>query len=236
MARLARLTRGGMLHHVAQSGNNRQQAFSDAADYIAFLDALRETARLSGVSIHAYVLLDNHFELLATPQTDQGVPGLMQALGRRYVRYFNDRHGRSGALWNGRYRSTLVDADEFLLTCMAYVDLAPVRNGVVERATDHPWSSHAHYIGLRQDPVVTPHPRIWQLGNTPFAREETYGNQVRSGLDAALERRIRGAVRGGWGLGSEAFLRELSAITQRRTVPGRPGRPARTNSDKPVPD
>lgn len=236
MARLARLTLGGVLHHVSQSGNNRQSVFVDAADYEAFLAALRESAIQSGVAVHGYVLLDNHVELLVTPKTERGVPTLMQAVGRRYARHFNDRHGRSGALWNGRYRSTLVDARTYLMPCMAYLDLAPVRRGTVERPEDHRWSSHANYIGLRTDPLLTPHPTIWQLGNTPFAREESYANQVRSGLEASRQQRIEHALHGGWPLGSEEFLVELEQSTQRRTRPGRAGRPRRTAVIGTVPD
>lgn len=225
MARLGRLTLGGVVHHVAQSGNNRQAVFADGEDYTAFLAALRDAAVRSEVAIHAYALLENRFEMLLTPKGERGLPTLMQALGRRYVRHFNDRHARSGTLWEGRYRSALVEAEQFLLPCMAYVDLVPVRSGAATRAIDHRWSSHAHYTGLHADPILTPHPLVWQLGNTPFAREETYGNLVRDGLDPVVERRIESALRGNWALGDDSFVASVAEMTQRRAAPGKAGRP-----------
>ena len=129
--------------------------------------------------------MDNHFHLLATPSTSEGLPQWMQAVGRRYVRYFNDRHGRTGTLWEGRYRSTLIQTDRYLLACMAYIDLNPVRAGMVADARDYPWSSHGHYAGLRHDRLITPHPLYWTLGNTPFAREAAYAELVRAGVAPA---------------------------------------------------
>ena len=111
MARLPRLTLAGYPHHVIQRGNNRQAIFKTAADYQHLLDLLIENAKKFEVDIHAYVLMNNHFHLLATPQTDKALPLLMQAVGRSYVRYFNDRQARTGSLWEGRYRSTLIETN-----------------------------------------------------------------------------------------------------------------------------
>lgn len=131
MARLPRLTLPGYPHHVLQRGNNRQAIFISPPDHQTYLDLLTESARTFKVEVHAYVLMSNHFHLLVTPSTAEGLPLMMQAVGRRYVRYFNDLHGRSGTLWEGRYRSTVMEADPYLLACMAYLDLNPVRAGVV---------------------------------------------------------------------------------------------------------
>ena len=120
MARLPRLTVPGYPHHLIQRGNNRQPIFGGEADYRFLLELLQQYARDLKVSIHSYVLMGNHFHLLATPETDKGLPEMMQAVGRRYVRYFNGRYGRSGTLWEGRYRSTLVQAERHLLACMVY--------------------------------------------------------------------------------------------------------------------
>ncbi|MDO9197377.1 transposase, partial [Rhodoferax sp.] len=119
MARLSRLTLPGYPHHVIQRGNNGQAIFASAADYQTLLDLLDENARKFAVDIHAYVLMSNHFHLLVTPQTLEALPQMMQAVGRRYVRYFNDSQKRSGTLWEGRYKSTLIQADRYLLACMA---------------------------------------------------------------------------------------------------------------------
>ena len=121
MARLPRLTLADVPHHVIQRGNNRQPIFIDRADHEKLLALLAESATRFGIAMHAYVLMDNHFHLLATPASATGLPQFMQSVGRAYVRYFNDRHGRSGTLWEGRYRSTLIQTERYLLTCMAYI-------------------------------------------------------------------------------------------------------------------
>lgn len=225
MARLPRLTVPGYAHHVIQRGNNRQRIFVDAADRKFMLALLAEYASTLKVAIHAYVLMDNHLHLLATPETAEGLPLLMQAVGRRYVRYFNDRHGRTGTLWEGRYRSTLVEADRYLMACMVYIDLNPVRAGLVANPADHTWSSHAHYIGLRTDRLVTPHPLWWTLGNTPFAREAAYAEMVHAGVGGSQQAAMTDATLRGWALGSDQFVADLQKLTDRRAAPRSPGRP-----------
>ena len=130
MARLPRLTLPGYPHHILQRGNNRQPIFSSATDYQFMLELLYDNARKFDVAIHAYVLMDNHFHLLVTPRIPEGLSQMMQAVGRRYVRYFNDAQSRTGTLWEGRYKSTLIQTDRYLLACMAYIDLNPVRAGM----------------------------------------------------------------------------------------------------------
>lgn len=226
MARLPRLTVPGYPHHVIQRGNNRQPIFSSAADRDFFLDLLDENARKFGVALHAYVLMDNHFHLLATPQTDTALPQMMQAVGRRYVRYFNDRQQRTGTLREGRYKSTLVQAERYLLACMVYIDLNPVRSGMVAQARDYPWSSHGHYIGLRNDRLITPHPLYWALGNTPFAREAAYGSLVLAGVSAHQQEVLTQSTLHGWALGEPAFVGLLQKTTSRRLSKKSAGRPA----------
>lgn len=225
MARLPRLTLADQPHHVIQRGNNRQAIFVDRADHEVFLALLGDNAVASGVALHAYVLMDNHFHLLATPSTAEGLPQWMQAVGRRYVRYFNDRHGRTGTLWEGRYKSTLIQTDRYLLACMAYIDLNPVRAGIVAEARDYPWSSHGHYAGLRQDKLLTPHPLYWALGNTPFAREAAYAELVRGGVSRADQATLTDATLHGWAVGDRTFLDSLQKTTGRRLHKARPGRP-----------
>ncbi|MDM0104906.1 transposase [Variovorax sp. J22R24] len=225
MARLPRLTLADQPHHVIQRGNNRQVVFVDRVDREFFLTLLGENAVRFGIALHAYVLMDNHFHLLATPSTADGLPQWMQAVGRRYVRYFNDRHGRTGTLWEGRYRSTLIQTDRYLLACMVYIDLNPVRAGMVAEARDYPWSSHGHYAGLRQDRFLMPHPLYWALGNTPFAREAAYAELVRSGISSAVQATLTDATLRGWAVGDEDFLHSLQKTTERRVLKARPGRP-----------
>ena len=225
MARLPRLTLPGYPHHVIQRGNNRQAIFAKTADYQRLLDLLDDNARQFEVAIHAYVLMSNHFHLLVTPQTSDGLPQMMQAVGRRYVRYFNDSQQRSGTLWEGRYRSTLIQTDRYLLACMAYIDLNPVRAGLVAQAADYPWTSHGHYIGRQMDKLVTPHPLVWALGNTPFAREAAYAELVQAGVNPVHQSALTQATLSGWALGEPDFVADLQKRTQRRVAKGQVGRP-----------
>ena len=225
MARLARLTLAGHPHHVIQRGNNRQAIFATAADRQMMLDLLDENARKFNVAIHAYVLMDNHFHLLATPQTVDGLPQMMQAVGRRYVRYFNDNQRRTGTLWEGRYKSTLIQTERYLLACMAYIDLNPVRAAIAVQAQDYAWSSHAHYIGLRIDKLVTPHALYWNLGNTPFAREAAYAELVQAGVSNAQQEALTDSALRGWALGDPDFVKRLQKLTERRVSKSEAGRP-----------
>lgn len=225
MARLPRLSLPGYPQHIIQRGNNRQAISTGTADYQTLLALIDENARKFSVAIHAYVLMDNHFHLLATPETAVGVPQLMQATGRRYVRYFNDSQGRTGTLWEGRYRSTVIQPERYLLACMASIDLNPVRHGLVAHARDYPWSSHGHYAGLRIDRLVTPHPQYWSLGNTPFAREAAYAQRVHDGVPPELQELLTQSTLSGWALGDAAFVAELQAQTPRRVSKVPAGRP-----------
>lgn len=225
MARLPRLSVPGFAHHLLQRGNNRQPIFADEADFEAMRALLAAHARAERVALHAYVLMPNHFHLIATPQTEDGLPRFMQAIGRGYVRAFNDRHGRSGTLWEGRFRCAVLQAERHLLPAMAYCDLNPVRAGLVAAAADWQWSSHAHFAGARTDRLVTPHALYWALGNTPFAREQAYEKRLEAGIGAAERQALTESLLGGWALGDAAFLADLQSRSGRRVSKGAPGRP-----------
>lgn len=225
MARLPRLTLPGYPHHIIQRGNNRQAIFATTADYQALLGLIDVHAKKFGVDVHAYVLMSNHFHLLATPQTDTGLPQMMQAVGRSYVRYFNDLQGRTGTLWEGRYRSTLIQTERYLLACMAYIDLNPVRAGLVTEAVDYPWSSHGLYVGVRQDKLIAPHPLYWGLANTPFGREAAYADLVRAGISADQQAALTRSTLAGWALGEDDFVADLQKRTIRRVNKSKAGRP-----------
>lgn len=225
MARLPRLTLPGYPHHIIQRGNNRQPIFDSVADYERLLSLLEEQSKKFKVAIHAYVLMSNHFHLLATPETVEGIPHMMQAVGRSYVRYFNNRHTRSGTLWEGRYRSTLIQAERYLLACMVYMDLNPVRAGMVADPKDYRWSSHGSYVGQRADRLVTPHPFFWELGNTPFAREASYSGLVQLGVSQQQQSALTDSVLRGWALGEPNYVADLQRRTERRVVKGKAGRP-----------
>ena len=225
MARLPRLTVPNLPHHVLHRGNNLQTVFVDAEDYQAFLDLLQQLAQTHQVAVHAFVLMPNHFHLLLTPQTEQGLPQLMQALGRAYVRYFNARHGRSGTLWEGRYRSTVLEPTAPLLQCIIYIDSNPQRSGLVARAQDYRWSSCAHHLGAAHWPWLRDPAAFWALGNTPFAREAQYAQLLAQGLSQRESTALSHSVNGGWALGSEDFVQSLQAKTERRVHKKSAGRP-----------
>jgi putative transposase len=235
MARLPRLTIPGYPHHIIQRGNNRQAIFSGTADYELLLGLVDEHARRQHVAVHGYVLMSNHFHLLATPETEEGIPQMMQSIGRQYVRNYNQKHARTGTLWEGRYKSTLIQAERYLLTCMVYMDLNPVRAGMVADPADYPWSSHQHYIGRRVDKLLTPHPLYWELGNTPFSRDEAYSNMVRSGISEQEKQALTNATLRGWALGEADYVADLQRRTERRVLKSQAGRP-KIRRIEPVPD
>ncbi|MBD8049456.1 transposase [Limnohabitans radicicola] len=231
MARQPRLTVAAYPHHVIQRGNDRQAIVRDDVDRERLLALWQEHAQTFKVAIHSYVVMDNHFHLLVTPETDDGLPQMMQAVGRAYVRYFNLRHHRTGTLWEGRYRSNLIESERYLLACMAYIDLNPVRAGMVAQAADFKWSSHRHCIGQVSDKLVTPHALFWGLGNTPFAREAAYAEWVQSGLAQADKDQLTRSALSGWALGSPGFVEELQQSTTRRLAPRKAGRPFKKTVD-----
>lgn len=233
MARLPRLIVPGYPHHIIQRGNDRQLIFRESGDYQFFLALLGEYAKRERVAIHAYTLMPDHLHLLATPVTTTSLPTMMQALGRRYVQYFNARYRRRGTLWEGRYKAAPLQAELHLHDCMAYLDLNPVRAGIVNTAADYSWSSHAHYVGARQDRLLTPHALYWQLGNTPFAREAAYAERVRRGVPPQLQQMLVDAVLKAWAAGDASFVDELQAKTSRRVTRRKAGRP-RAEGEKPA--
>lgn len=225
MARLPRLTIPNLPHYVLHRGNNRQTVFVDADDYQTFADLLQQLAQTHLVAVHAFVLMPDHFQLLVTPQTEQGLPQLMQALGRAYVRYFNARHARTGTLWEGRYRSTVVEPTAPLLQCIIYMDASPQYAGLVVQAADYLWSSCTHHLGAQNIPWLRDPAAFWALGNTPFAREAEYARLLAQGLSQRESKALAAAVNGGWALGDEAFVQQLQSTTERRLHKKSAGRP-----------
>lgn len=227
MARLPRLSVPGYPHHIIQRGNNRQAVFLTDADRRVFLDLLRDSAARHAIAVHAYVLMDNHFHLLVTPPSAEALSRFMQAQGRGYVRHVNDTHHRSGTLWEGRYRAAVLQAEPYLLPCMVYLDLNPVRAGLVSQAQDYPWSSHGHHAGVQADKCVTPHPLVWALGNTPFERETRYRHLVQLGVTPQQQSALTDSALSGWALGSPEFVARLQQTSARRLSRASPGRPPR---------
>jgi len=225
MARQPRLALPGYPHHVIQRGNNRQPIVLDETDRRMLYSLWLEESQRHKVAVNAYVLLDNHFHMLLTPPSDEAMSLMMQSVGRSYVRYFNKRHNRSGTLWEGRYKSSLIDSEAYLLTCMAYIDLNPVRAGLAESAEDFSWSSYKHLAGQSIDKLVTPHALYWGLGNTPFAREAAYAEFVAGGLSVATQKALTESALKGRVVGRPDFLMSLEKNTQRQILPQKAGRP-----------
>lgn len=228
MARLARLHVPGLPQLLVQRGNNRQSIFHDDADRRLFLGWLRDAAREHGVAIHAYVLMPDHFHLLATPPVEGAMGRMLQSLGRRYVAHFNRKSGRAGTLWEGRYRATVVDPERYLLAAMRYVETNPVRAGLAVEPMSYPWSSCAHHVGVHPDPLVSDHPVYWALANTPFERQAAYRQLLDEPMSAHALTTVRAAVHKGWMLADDAVAAHHAALATRRPRAARRGRPART--------
>jgi len=225
MARLARLYVPDQPQHVILRGIGQQSAFLDDADYALFIDSLKTAARDHHLSVHAYVLLPNCVHLLVTPRDETSLPKTMQAVGRRYVAYFNRRHGRRGTLWEGRYRATVFEGVQYFLACSRLIESSPVRQQLVQVPEQYRWSSYAHHIGLTLDPLVTDHPLYWALANTPFERQRAYKELCEQPLDQRTVDALQQATLKGWVLGSETYRAWAAREANRRISPLQRGRP-----------
>jgi putative transposase len=224
MARSRRYCPAGVPQHIVQRGNNRQRCFVDAQDKAVFCRYLTKNIAEFGVSLHAWVLMDNHFHLLATPGVEGAVSQMMQAQGRRYVRYFNHRYQRSGTLWEGRFRSCLIDSEGYLLACQKYIENNPVRARMVEHPGQFAWSSYLCHADLRVSEMHTPHPLYLGLGATAAMRSKAYSTLFFQNKSAELAE-IRRAVQFGRVLGSERFKEHLLSKWGYSDVRSRRGRP-----------
>ena len=218
MARLPRLCIAGVPQHIIQRGNNRQICFGSVEDFAAYAYWLEESSRKYKVSIHAWVFMTNHVHLLVTPETNDGVSMMMQTLGRHYVRYFNHTYKRTGTLWEGRFKSCVIDAEDYLLVCQRYIELNPVRAGMVNDPASYTWSSYKAN-GLGQRPKLwTPHRIYQQLGKTAGERSLVYRELFLAHLDQAVLAKIRTASNQGMALGNDRFKQEVESLTGRRVT------------------
>jgi putative transposase len=236
VARQPRLSVAGELHHVLLRGHNGQAVFADDADRTAFVELLREPAARQGVAIHAYALLVGEVHLLATPAEADSLARLMQSIGRRYVALFNRRHGRRGTLWDGRFRTSLIDSQTLLLPAMLHIEALPARAGLVSAAAHWPWSSAAHHTGRRRDPLVSEHALYWRLGNTPFEREHAHTVALHETQQDAEDPRFGLAVAKGLPLGPAGFVHRMAESLGRPLSLRARGRPVRRPMKKTVPN
>jgi putative transposase len=213
--------------HVVQRGNNRQATFFRAEDYRQYLDWLREAAAREGCEVHAYALMTNHVHLLVTPRRPMAISRMIQSVGRRYVRHINDAHRRTGTLWEGRHHASLVSTGEYFMTCCRYIELNPVRAGMVCDPSDHPWSSYRRNARSIPDALVTEHGEYMALGRTGEERAAAYRELFKSEVDPALLAQLRQALQESRPFGSERFKDEVEKALGRRVRPGKAGRPTR---------
>ena len=216
MPRQPRFYYPGAVLHVIQRGNDRAPVFAGVDDRRFYLDCLGDAASTHGVAIHAYVLMDNHVHLLASPNHAQAVPRMMQSLGRRYVGGFNFLHERTGTLWEGRYKATLVDNEAYLFSCHRYIELNPVRAGMVASPADYRWSSYRVNAYGADDSIVTPHPMFVALSEHPEERHDIYRRLFGEPLSEDVVRAIRDATQFEWVLGDEGFKRRAARLADRR--------------------
>jgi putative transposase len=228
MARLPRYVIPGQPQHIIQRGNNRQVIFAAAADYQFFRDALVEAADKHDLAIHAYVWMTNHIHLLATPGNENSISKVFQSVGRKYVQYFNFTYRRSGTLWEGRYRSTVVDSEQYLLTLMRYIELNPVRAGMVAHPRDYAWSSYRFDSDGEKDPNsdwLTPHREYLRLGRSTEGRRSAYRQLFRAVIAKDDLQAIRERTHKGWALGGERFKAQIEALSGRPAASKGVGRP-----------
>jgi putative transposase len=216
---------------VIQRGNNRAACFFGDVDRRFYLKCLAQSSAHTGCAIHAYVLMTNHVHLLVTPGESGAVAAMLQEMGRRYVRVINTIHGRTGTLWEGRFKSSLIDTEAYLLACHRYIELNPVRAGIATHAAAYPWSSHAHYTGGKVDRLITEHASFLSLGPNHIERQTAFRALFASEMDQNTLAQIREAVNAGCALGSETFLKAMEAKLGRTVRPPKHGRPAKSNED-----
>ncbi|MBL4852200.1 MAG: transposase [Gammaproteobacteria bacterium] len=219
MARLPRLSVAGVPQHVVQRGNNRQACFFDNQDYAVYLDKLKEYSVKQGVHVHSYILMTNHVHLLMTPQAPQGISRLMQDLGRYYVRYVNQTYKRTGTLWEGRYKSSLIDSERYFLTVSRYIELNPVRAKMVDHPSGYPWSSYQRNALGKAIELITPHACYQALGASDEGRREVYRALFEQHLPGVTLTEIREATNKSWVLGEEHFKKQIESQTGRRAAP-----------------
>ncbi|MGA8051792.1 MAG: transposase [Burkholderiales bacterium] len=232
MPRRPRITLAGLPLHIVQRGNNRSACFFGPEDCHAYLYWLRRDAERFGVRLHAYVLMTNHVHLLLTPERPEHASGLMQALGRRYVRNVNRKYERTGTLWEGRFRACGVHAEDYLLACMRYIELNPVRAGLVTSPELYRWSSFGRNGMGKDDTLLSEHALYTALGNAPLARQMAYRTLFREQLDEAIVTEIRAATTSGHLLATEDARRQAEASLGRQLGPAPRGRPARSSAGR----
>lgn len=217
--------------HIVQRGNSRQAVFFSRDDYAAYLEWFREGAEKHGCVIHAYVLMTNHVHFLLTPKSSDSISKTIQYVGRHYVPYVNHTYGRSGTLWEGRHKGSIVSSEEYLLACMRYIELNPVRAGMVQTPGEYPWSSYSINSAGAADEMIVPHRYYLKLGSTTDERAFAYRELFRSSLESSEVHAIRRSVQTGTPLGNDRFREQVEAMLKCKVGYARPGRPGKKGTD-----
>jgi putative transposase len=225
MPRKPRFYLSGIPTHIVQRGHSREPVFFEAGDYRAYLGWLKEAAERYGCEIHAYVLMTNHIHLLVTPESKESISRMMQYVGRRYVPYINHTYGTSGSIWEGRYKASLISDEQYLLTCMRYIELNPVRANMVDSPGLYRWSSYRHNVQGKEDDLLTQHPVYVQLGKTITNRCEAYKALFKAHLNENQLKDIRSALQTGTPLGNEYFRMKVESKLKTKVGQNRRGRP-----------
>ena len=228
MARQARTIIPGQVMHVMVRGNNRETLFFSDEDRRIYLEWLQEATKQFVCSVHAFALMPNHVHLLLTPQHKDSLAKTMQSLGRRYAQYFNQQHHRSGTIWEGRYRSSLIDPDYFL-RCQRYIELNPVRAGYQSSPQESTWTSFATHIGTNADPWLVDHQHFWKLGNTPFERQMAWSSFVKEGAPHWEDKQITESLLRSKPWVSDIFAKKLFKSTPEIAKIRQRGRPKKIN-------
>ena len=219
MARQPRFELAGQSQHIVQRGNNQHLIFNSDRDCRFYLDKLFEKSIQHRLLIHAYVLMPNHTHLLVTPLTNKSISKVFQSLGRCYAQYYNHIHKRTGTLFEGRYRASLVETETYLLDCYRYIELNPVRSDIVKHPSNYLWSSyHQNALGTH-DKIITPHKKYLSLANDNLTHEEAYKDLFKYELALEKINEITDATNKSWVLGSKEFKKSIELKLNRRTSP-----------------
>ena len=221
MARLPRFVVPGQPQHVIVRGNNRDAIFCADADYQFYLDKLKLACDKHSCDLHAYVLMTNHIHLLITPHTENGLAKTLQMMGRYYVQYFNFTYQRTGTLFEGRYKATVIDSEHYLLSCYRYIELNPVRAGMVKHPSEYPWSSYSVNAQGAEDArlLLVPHSEYVLLGADAAKRQAAYRALFKTRISEKTLENIRESTNKSWALGSDKFKRQIEKHTGRMTAP-----------------
>ncbi|MDI1294178.1 MAG: transposase [Methylobacter sp.] len=226
MPRKPRFYQPGIPVHVFQRGHNKTPVFFDDEDYLVYLRCLKASADLCGCRVHAYVLMTNHVHLLVTPESSTAISRLFQGIGRHFVPYMNKTYLRCGSLWEGRHKGCIIESEAYFLICMRYIEMNPVRAGMVEHAAQYRWSSYAaNALGV-DNAVIQPHEQYLALGSTHEARQSTYRGLFALKSDADELDIIRASLCSGTPLGNECFKKQIETMAGRKVGLIKPGRPS----------